>query len=112
MTTATPAQGFLSALEAWAESVRDKIVAVAEAFLPTLENDLEIALEDLAAIAGQAVLAQATAVISGNEKFGAAVTDVIQTVEASGKTVLTQTAQSAVQQAYTVIKTVANTPAS
>jgi hypothetical protein len=107
-----PLSSLLTGLEAWAESVKEKIIAVADAFLPTVVNDIEVALEDIAAIAGNAVLAQATAVLSGTEKFGNAVADVVQTVETQGKTVAIQTAQMAVQQAFIVVKTVAaaNTP--
>jgi len=108
-TVVTPATGFLAALEAWAESVNDKIVAVADAFLPATENDLEIGAEDLAGIAGEAVLSQAGAVVAGTEKASTAVQSVISTVEASGKTVAVATAQAAVEQAYQTIQKVAVT---
>lgn len=106
-TTTNPLTAFATKVEAWAESVKADIIAVADKFLPAVENDLEIAFDDLAEIAGQAVLAQATATLSGQEKASTAVTNVIQTVEASGKTVAVATAQTAVQQAYIAVQSVA-----
>lgn len=78
------------------------------AFLPKIENLVEVAFEDLASIAGKAVLAQALKVASGQEKFGNAVQDVVQTVESSGKTVGIQTAQAAVQIAFLTAQSVAS----
>ena len=71
------------------------------------ESDIEIALGDLAELALDAVLAQAGTVASGREKFGKAVTSVVQTVEKNGKTVLQQTAEMAVQQAYLTAQSIA-----
>lgn len=97
---------FVANLEAFFASAAAEVEKVASAFLPKLEQLVEVALEDLASIAGQAVLTQAANVISGQEKFGAAVTDVVQTVEASGKTVAIQTAQTAVQTAFLTVKAI------
>lgn len=109
MTAATsnPVESFVQALEHIAQNLKDKIVAFASDFLPEIENDAEIALEDLAGLAMNAVLAQAGSLIGGREKFGNAVDAVVQQVESSGKTVLQQTAQMAVQQAYLTAQSVA-----
>lgn len=77
-----------------------ELEAVAVNFLPKLEHAVEVAFEDLAALAGKAILAEAPKLISGSEKFGNAVANVVQTVEAGGKTVLINTAQAAVQTAF------------
>lgn len=95
-----PLIAFVQGLEAWFGQKEQEVIQFADNFLPKIANDLEIALDDLIGIAGQAVLTQAASYASGAEKFGNAVADVIQTVESSGKTVALQTAQMAVQQAY------------
>lgn len=102
-----PLKDFASRLEAFFESAKDEVVEFAESFLPKLGDALEVALEDLAVIAGKAVLAQASQVISGQEKFGAAVTHVVQQVEAQGKTIAIGTAQTAVQSAYLTAQQIA-----
>lgn len=109
MSTAisNPVQSFVQALERFAQSVKDKIIAFASDFLPDVANDAEVVLEDLAGIAMNAVLAQAGSLISGREKFGNAVDAVVQQVEGAGKTVLQQTAQMAVQQAYLTAQSIA-----
>lgn len=108
-TGTNPLSALVASLVAWAKSEEAKIVAVATAFLPEIEQGVEVAVEELAAIAGNAVLAQAGAVLSGSEKFGTAVTSVVQTVESSGKSILISDAQTAVQNAYSVIQAVAKT---
>lgn len=105
--TINSVQTFLQKLEAFAESAKDRIIAFADELLPQAESDIEVALDDLAQIALDAVLKQAPTLVSGREKFGNAVASVVQTVEASGKTVLQQTAQMAVQQAYLTAQSVA-----
>lgn len=107
MTTSNPVQSFMQALERFAQSVKDKILAFADDFLPKIENDAEVALEDLAGLAMNAVLAQASKLIGGREKFGNAVDAVVEQVEANGHTVLQQTAQMAVQQAYLTAQSIA-----
>lgn len=103
-TTTNPLSTFITNAEAYLETIKERVEAVAAAFLPKAEVLVEAALETLATIAVDAVLGQASQVISGTEKFGAAVTNVIQTVEAQGKTVAVQTAQTAVQTAYLTIQ--------
>ena len=98
---------FVAALEAEAEKVKDAIVAEAKTLIPEVISDVEVALEDIAKVALDAVLAAAPMVLSGSEKFGQAVTDVIQSVEKSGKTIVLATAHMAVQQAYLAAQTVA-----
>lgn len=99
-TSSNPLVVFAQGLEAWFESRLQEVEKFASAFLPQVLNDVEVALDDLIGIAGQAVLTQAASLASGTEKFGNAVTSVVQTVEAAGKTVALGTAQMAVQQAY------------
>jgi len=106
-TTTNPVQLFLDSLEAFAQSVKDRILAFASDFLPQVEHDAEIALADLAEIAMNAVLTQAGSLVSGREKFGNAVDSVVQQVESGGKSVLQQTAQMAVQQAYLTAQSIA-----
>lgn len=113
MTTSTPnvAVTALQTFEARAVAFFQKIETGVESFiadfLPTAENLLEVAFEDLAVIAGQAVMQAAPLAISGQEKFGTAVVNVIQTVEKAGQTVAVSTAQAAVQAAYLSATTVA-----
>lgn len=102
---------FLNALETAVESMKDQILGSASSFLGELESGAEAALEDLAGVALNAVVAQAPLLITGQEKFGGAVTAVVQAVEAGGKTVAVQTAQMAVQQAYLAAQQVAKTAA-
>lgn len=98
---------FVSRVKAFFKKEEVYFKEVAAEFLPKLENALEIALEDLAEIAGKAVLTEAVSALSGSEKFGTAVTNVVQTVEASGKTVGIATAQAAVQTAFLTAQEVA-----
>lgn len=94
---------------AFFNEVKDDFVKFAHAFIPAVESLVEIAFKDLAAIAGQAVLTEAEKAIAGSEKFGNAVANVIQTVEAQGKTVILQTAHAAVQVAYLAAQEAAKT---
>lgn len=98
---------FETAVAAFYHKVVTNVEQFATEFAPKAENLLEVAFTDLAELAGEAVLTQATALISGKEKFGNAVTHVVQTVEASGKTVAIQSAQAAVQVAYLTAQNVA-----
>lgn len=103
-TSVVPQPDFLQNLETQIETAAkalwSKIVAVADAIEPIVETAVEDTIEDLGTIAMNAVITQAPLVISGTEKFGAAVTSVVQTVEAAGKTIPEQNAQVAVQAAY------------
>ena len=94
---------FESNLQSWIAKEAARIKPLAASFAHTVARDGEAAFANLAAIAGNAVLAQAPALLTGQEKFGAAVTDVIQTVEAGGQTVALQAAQLATQQAFDAI---------
>lgn len=98
----------LTEIETEAKALEAKIAPVAQAFEQQIIGDIEIAAKDLAQIAVNAVLAQASATLSGSEKFGQAVTNVIQTIEAAGKGVAISTAQTAVQQAYSAVQSVAS----
>lgn len=99
-TSTNPLVTFAQGLETWFWQKAQEVEQFASAFLPQALNDVEVALGDLVGIAGQAVVAEAGKAISGSEKFGNAVANVIQTVEAAGKTIAAGTAQMAVQQAY------------
>jgi hypothetical protein len=107
-----PLIAFAQGLEAWFNGKEQDVIRFAGNFLPQIGSDLEIALDDLIGIAGQAVLTQAATAASGSEKFGNAVTNVVQTVESAGKTVALQTAQMAVQQAYLTAQNQAQTATS
>ncbi len=102
---------FVATLEADAKAVEDKIVQFAGQFLPPVVNDAEIALCEVAQIALNAVLKAAPLAISGSEKFSTAFTDVVQAVEAQGKTIAINTANMVVQQAYLTAQSVAKSAA-
>lgn len=91
---------FRAAMSAHFDSVIDKIKKFAYAFLPKVGASVEVALEDIAEVALQAVVEQAQKVAKGEVKFNNAVNTVVNSVVASGKTVAVQTAQAAVQLAY------------
>ena len=93
----------LDALGAEAERIAAKIG-------PVVVSDVEQALEALGKLALDAVIAEAPKLISGNEKFGNAVTNVVQTVEGEGKAIVIQDAQMAVQNAYYAVKLAIATP--
>ena len=93
----------LDALGAEAQHIVEKIG-------PVVVADIESALEALGKLALDAVIAEAPKLISGGEKFGSAVTNVVQAVEGQGKTVLVQDAQMAVQNAYYAFKLAISTP--
>lgn len=95
---------FKTKLASFLETVKDEVSDFAHYFLPQVGHLVEVALEELAEVAGQAVLAQAPKVLSGQVKFGNAVSQVIDTVKAEGKTVAEQTAAAAVQLAYLEIQ--------
>lgn len=100
MTTTNPVNVFVDKVTLFFNTVGKDLEKFADAFLPKVENFFEVALEDIAEIAGSAVLQEAGNVIGGKEKFGNAVAHVIQKVEISGKTVAISIAQQAVQTAY------------
>jgi len=77
---------------------------------PVVVADVEKVLEDLGLLALDAVIAEAPKFISGREKFGNAVANVVQNVEANGKSVLIQDAQLAVQGAYRSLQIAISTP--
>jgi|HubBroStandDraft_3_1064219.scaffolds.fasta_scaffold304989_1 hypothetical protein len=89
----------------------EKAEEIAEYVGPVVVDDIESALEELGTLALDAVVAEAPKLISGQEKFSNAVTDVVQNVEAQGKPVLVQDAQMAVQGAYHAFQIAVSTPA-
>ena len=82
---------------------------VAEQIGPVLVHDVENLLRELGQIAVSAVMTELPKAISGQEKFGSAVTNVMQTAEAQGKTVLIQDAQQAVQTAFRAVQVAVST---
>ena len=90
----------LAALEAKAETVKDEIVQAAETLGAEIINDLEVGAELLALFAINAILTEAPKLISGQEKFGNAVTSVVQSVEAAGMPIVIADGQALVQNAY------------
>lgn len=91
---------FRTALSNFLDSVVADIKKYAYAFLPAVGKRIEVAIEDVAEVALQAVVEQAGKVIKGEVKFKNAVDTVVNSVSASGKTIAIQTAQAAVQIAY------------
>jgi hypothetical protein len=87
----------LAALGADAERIVAKIG-------PVVAADIESALEEIGKLALDAVIAEAPKLISGREKFGNAVGNIVQTVEGQGKAILVQDAQMAVQNAYYALR--------
>lgn len=78
--------------------------AVAEQVGTVLLTDIEDFVRELGSIALNAVMTELPKAISGQEKFGAAVATVVQTVEAAGKPILVQDAQNAVQTAFHAVQ--------
>lgn len=103
----TQAKAELTKLATEAETEAKKIYDAVE---PVVVSDLEAFLSAIGSIAVGAVLKQAPLFLSGAEKFGAAVADVIQQVEAQGKPIAVADAQMAVQGAYHAVQ-VAVSPA-
>jgi hypothetical protein len=93
----------LAALGAEAERVIEKIG-------PVVVEDIETALEALGKLALDAVIAEAPKLLSGREKFGSAVANVVEAVEGQGKAILVQDAQMAVQNAFYALKLAIGTP--
>lgn len=105
--TAAPT-GIFSTLEtffetAWTE-VKADAVELWDETETTVVSDLEALWSFAAPIAINAVMAQVSSVASGREKFGAAVTNVVQTVEAAGKPIVEADGQALVQNAYNFVQ--------
>ena len=94
------AEAKIASFEAGAEVVLEQLGKSAETYL-------ELGMEKIGTFAMNAVLAQGVAVATGQEKFGAALTTVVQNVEAEGKTIAMQTAGMFVQAAFTTLQTAA-----
>lgn len=91
---------FKAAVSAFFSKAVAVIKEFATAFLPQAGQLVEVAIEDVAEIAGKAVLDEAQKVLSGQEKFDSAVATVVAEVAAQGKTIAINTAKAAVQLAY------------
>lgn len=110
-TTTNPLVAFGEKITAFFKAKEAEVIQFADNFLPEVESDLEVGIEDIAELVGAAVIAEAPKVISGEEKFGNAVTSVTQQVEAGalgeGKTVALATVQAGVQAAYLTAQQIA-----
>lgn len=93
-------QDLEAGLEAAAIKFEDEIKQIASEVAPIALQYGEEFIKALGEIALGAVLKQIPLLISGTEKFGIAVTSVVQQVEAQGKPIAIQDAQLAVQAAY------------
>ena len=85
-----------SAITTGLKAVEAELIALAGKLAPLVEASAE----EIAQIALQSVLTQATATISGKEKLSAAVSNVVSTLASQGKSVLASTAETAVQTAF------------
>ena len=97
-------EGFL---EAEAQKAKAEITKLYSEIEPVVIEYGEDFLASLAQIAMGAVLQQIPLLISGGEKFGAAVTETYQTLVAQGKPLAIQDAQLAVQAAYAKVQSTA-----
>lgn len=106
--SAMPATGIFSELEGFFENAWTTIKTDAvELFTETetaVINDLKALWSFAAPIALNAVVTEAGKAISGTEKFGNAVQNVVQTVEAAGKPIVVADGQALVQNAYNYIQ--------
>lgn len=98
----------LADIENEALKIKDEIVAAAPAFIQTVETDAKAILSAAVPLAIGAVMDNAPLVLSGTEKFGSAVTSVIQQLEAKFGPVVVADIQTVVQMAYATIKNIAN----
>lgn len=100
--------GFFANLVTEAEAKLTELVASGEAEAiaiydkvePIVVAEAENFAVALGTIALGAVLKQVPLMLSGTEKFGAAVADTVMTVETQGKTIAHSDAQAAVQQSF------------
>jgi hypothetical protein len=100
---------FVAAVEAQAKAELVKIETVAMHFLQDVVGGVEAELKTYAPMAINLVLAEAPKLISGEEKFGNAVTHLIQAVEGDGAGIVPQTAQMMIQAAYKAAQELATT---
>lgn len=91
------ARAAIAAVEGGVEKLAEEIGTV-------VVSDAEAVLKQLYQLSIAAVLAEAPKAISGSEKFGNAVANIIQAVEAQGKAVIVSNAQAAVQSVYNAVK--------
>ena len=102
----------LAQLEAWLKSEAAKIGPAINAAAAFFKPMVIAAAEEVATAALNAVMAQAPKVISGEEKFNAAVSDVVTSLGTVGKSVGSALASTAVQSAYNVISAILHPPTS
>lgn len=93
-------------LEAFLKSEAAKIGPAINAIAKSIKPMVEASLEEVATVALNAVMAEAPKVISGAEKFSSAVSTVISSVGANGKTVGLSLAQVSVQSAYNTLSAI------
>lgn len=93
-----------SELTAAIKSLGPQITAAANYFKPMVQASAQ----ELAQVALQAVLAQAPAVISGQQKLSNATSQVLTTLGTAGKTVAVADATAAIQAAYNAVSAAAH----
>lgn len=105
--TGTPT-GIFTELEGFFEAAWTTVKADATELFTESEAivvaDLKALWAFAAPLALNAVMAQATAVATGQEKFGNAVASVVQSVEAAGMPIVITDGQALVQNAYNYIQ--------
>ncbi len=104
MTSLAQLEAFL---KAEAAKLGPAINAIAKFFKPLIVASLE----EIATAALNAVMLQAPKVASGEEKFSAAVSDVVTSLGTTGKAVGSALAETAVQTAYNTLSAIVNPPA-
>jgi hypothetical protein len=104
----TPTPGIFSELEGFFEGAWTTVKTDAVELFTQTETlvvaDLKALWAFAAPLAINAVIAEASKVASGQEKFGNAVASVVQSVEAAGKPILVADGQALVQNAYNYIQ--------
>ena len=101
----------LAQLEAWLKSDPAMICPSINSAAAFFKPMVIASLEEVGTLALNAVMAEAPKVLSGAEKLSNATATVITSLGASGKSVGTALAQTAVQSAYNVISNLIHPPA-
>lgn len=104
MTDTAAPTGFFAGLETELETAFATVVtdakALAVAIGTEVESDVKALWTALAPVALTAIQQQATLVATGEEKFGNAVTSVVQTAEAASTPIIEADAQALVQNTF------------
>lgn len=106
--TTNPFGALWDEIKAEAAKVETEAVALAEQFATSAVADIEAVFAIGAPLAIQAVMDAAPLVMGGSEKFGTAVTSVMQTLETKLGPVAIQDVQALIQTAYRGIQQLVN----